>query len=312
MWRDPALPAAELTWRWCFGFAAWLLAILSAGLFLDSLIVSPADQLLLRILRPVLLVRAVQHIFRGSLLPLVWIQAVLVVGGILLWGFAATAGRAATLHRIIGMFGEEDDAAPLTWQFGPILVINLMRAAWSLTALGAATGSLALGMALMHQERAAWAAFFFVFGITLSCVFGFLLNWFLGLVPLLCTYNKLSARDAVMRTLEFCTERGGRLLAISLGFLALRIIWAGTMVLFFLWPLKLSGVVAPGWVMLLMLTVTLVYFAGADLLYLARLGAYAALAIQGEGNDVAVAARGEPGAASGPGVRAFPPDLEPA
>src|SRR5271167_3198829 len=65
--HEPALLAAELTWRWCFGLAAWGLAIISAALFLDSLRISPGDEFMLGTLQPQLLLGAVRHIFRGSL-----------------------------------------------------------------------------------------------------------------------------------------------------------------------------------------------------------------------------------------------------
>src|ERR1017187_7654063 len=41
--EEPLLLAVELTWRWCFGLAAWILALAAAALFLDSLHVSVGD-----------------------------------------------------------------------------------------------------------------------------------------------------------------------------------------------------------------------------------------------------------------------------
>ena len=313
LWRDPALLAAELTWRWCFGLSAWVLAILSARVFLDSLKVSPADQFLLRTLQPILLNQTVHHIFRGSLLRLLWIQAILVLGLTLLWALAATAGRAATLRRFVAMFGEEqEEADELTWRFRPVFALNLLRAAWSLSALGAVIASLSLGISFVHQERPARAAFFFVFGLALACAFGFVLNWFFGLAPLFCIRERHGASEAIHRTVDFCLDRGTRVLGISLGFLLLRIVWAATMFLFFLWPLNLSEKIAPGWVMLMMLFVALVYFAGADLLYLARLGAYASLAEQRD-DDVATEVPG-PSVIPPvePGSPVLPAHLEPA
>ncbi len=52
LWHEPVLFAAELVWRWCFGLAAWSLAIISAVWFLDSLKISPGDELLLGTLQP--------------------------------------------------------------------------------------------------------------------------------------------------------------------------------------------------------------------------------------------------------------------
>src|SRR5579863_7003636 len=99
LWHEPALLAAELAWRWCFGLSAWILGIVSIRLFLDGLTVRPVDQFLLRSMQPILLIEALQHIFRGSLSRFLLVQTVLLLGLILLWALAATAGRTATLHR---------------------------------------------------------------------------------------------------------------------------------------------------------------------------------------------------------------------
>jgi len=108
--HEPALLAAELTWRWCFGLSAWGLVLLSIGLFLDSVRISPPYELLLRTLQPRLLADALRQIFHGSLSRLLLEQTVLVSGVILLWSLAATAGRAATLHRLVAMFRSDCDA----------------------------------------------------------------------------------------------------------------------------------------------------------------------------------------------------------
>jgi hypothetical protein len=54
-------------------------------------------------------------------------------------------------------------------------------------------------------------------------------------------------------------------------------VWAGTMFFALLAPLRPVHHIARGWIGLVM-AITLLYFAGADLLYLARLGAYVSLA----------------------------------
>ena len=310
--REPALLPAELVWRWCFGLAAWTLAIVSAGLFLDSLTISPADELLLGTLQIPLLKQAAQHIFQGSLPRAAWMQAILLVGLTFLWAFAATAGRSATLHRLIAMLRDDNQESPITWSFRPIFYLNLMRVAWSLTGFGVTAGSLFLGMIMAHQERAARAAFFLTFGIAFALFFGLVLNWFLGLAPIFCVRDGVGAGTAVGRAFEFCAERGGSLLGVSAGFLLLRLVWAGTMLLFLLAPLSLLPHVAVGWVMVLMALVALLYFAGADLLYLARLGAYAALVMQ-EDEPLPTAIPPETMTSSGPeGLPNIPPNVEPA
>ena len=276
--EEPLLLVAELTWRWCFALAAWILALVAAALFLDSVKLSPADRFLLSTLRPSLASTALTHILHGTLLRYVWIKCIVVAGLTVLWCFAAAAGRAASLRSLVPLFGGDDRAEEAGWQFRPTFTIHLLRAAWTWTALGCFVGSVFLGSAMLQQQRAARAAFFYVFGIALSLVFGVVLNWFFGLAPLFCIRDQATSRDAVSLTLDFCTRQGGRLFGLSVGFLALRMVWAGSMFLLVLSPVSLGKHVAVGWILLLMFLLSLIYFAGADALYLARLGAYAALA----------------------------------
>jgi hypothetical protein len=274
LWHEPALLAAELTWRWCFGLAAWGLAIISAALFLDSLTISRGDEFLLGTLQPQLLLGAVRHIFRGSLTRLLCEQTVLILGLMLLWSFAATVGRAATLRRLVAMFSSGDEPQTMSWEFAPIFVLNLLRAMWTLIAVSAMLISLVSGSIMANNQRAVRAAFFLVFGIGLSWAFGVVLNWFFGLAPLFSIRNGAGTREALAQSVDFCSHRVGRLFRLGIGFLMLRIVWAGTMFLVFLSSLKLKHHIPSGWIVLIMVVVALVYFAGADLLYLARLGAY--------------------------------------
>jgi hypothetical protein len=278
VWREPALLAAELTWRWCFGFSAWALVIISGGLFLDSLKVSPADEFLLGTFQPQLLSGAFQHIFRGSLTRFVLEQSVLLLGVTLSWCFAATVGRAATLRRLVAMFSIDDEPSEMTWQFAPIFVLHLLRAAWSLIALAVAIACLVIGSVMAGNGRAGLAALLLVFGVGLAGWFGTALNWFFGIAPLFCIRSGASAMDAIAQSVDFVSRRGGRLFLLGLGFLPLRVVWLGTMTLAMFAPLNLARHLAAGWVLLIMAAIALIYFAGADLLHLARLGAYASLA----------------------------------
>ncbi len=299
LWHEPALLAVELTWRWCFGFSAWTLIIISGAMFLDSLKVSPTDEFLLDTFQPQLLSGAVHHILRGSLTRFVLEQSVLLVGMILLWSFAATVGRAATLRRLVAMFSTADEPSEMTWQFAPIFVLHLLRVAWSLIALLVVIACLIIGGVMAENDRAGLASLFLVFGIALPCWFGVGLNWLVGIAPLFCIRDGATAMDALAQSVEFVSRRGGRLLLLGLGFLPLRLMWLGTMLLAILSPLSLARHFAPGWVLLIMAAIALIYFAGADLLHLARLGAYASLA-EDDAHPVPA-----PEAAT-------PPDLDPA
>src|ERR1700685_890965 len=118
--HEPMLLPAELAWRWCFGFSALGLGILSIALFLDSLKLSRADELLIRTWQPRLLDNARRHIFRGSLSGFLLEQAVLTLGVMLLWSWAAAGARAATLRRLVAMFStDEEPLQPVGGNFAP-------------------------------------------------------------------------------------------------------------------------------------------------------------------------------------------------
>jgi hypothetical protein len=278
VWHEPALLAAELTWRWCFGLSAWILATAFAALFLDGIQISSRDELLLGTLQPKLLQEAVRHIFHGTLTRLVLEQAILLLGLMLLWSLAATAGRAATLRRLVAMFSDEEEPDIVLWHFGPVFVLNLLRVMWSVIALSAMLISLVAGIIMANRQRAFMAVFFMTFGIGLAWVFGVMLNWYFGLAPLFCIRNRVGAAEALAQSVDFSSRQAGRLFGLGAGFRALRLVWAGTMFFAVLAPLPLMRHIARGWVGLIMAIVALIYFAGADLLYLARLAAYVSLA----------------------------------
>ena len=278
LWHEPALLAAELTWRWCFGFAAWALVIISGGLFLDSLKVSPADEFLLGTLQPQLLSGAVQHIFRGSLTRFVLEQSVLLLGVTLLWCFAATVGRAATLRRLVAMFSADDEPSPMTWQFVPIFVLHLLRAAWSLIALSVAIACLIIGSVMAGKDRAGLAALWLVFGIGLACWFGASLELVLrGCTAVLHSQRRVGdGRSRAIGGLRLAqrwpaVSAGAGLSSASPGMA--RNDDAGHVR-----AAELGAASRGGWVLLIMAAIALLYFAGADLLHLARLAAYVSLA----------------------------------
>ena len=276
--EEPLLLAAELTWRWCFGLAAWLIALLAVTLFLDSLTISALDRFLLGTMSPLLEHSAAKHIFHGALLRVLWMKFIVLVGLSVLWASAAAVGRAASLRCLVSLTNGDDRDEEAGWQFRPMFQLHLVRALWMWIAFGCLTASLLLGHDMMQQGRAARGAFFYVFGFSLSAVFGVTLNWIFGLAPLFCIRNQATTHDALALTIDFCAHQTRRLLGLSIAFLAVRIVWFGSMFFVVLAPTGLGKHIALGWQLILMGLLALIYFAGADALYIARLGAFTALA----------------------------------
>ena len=277
--HEPLLLAAELMWRWCFGLSAWALAVLSIRLFLDSLKVSPQDEFFLRTFQPQLFDRALRHIFGGSFTRFLLEQVILLIGVLLLWSLAATAGRAAALSRLVAMFStsHDEEVQPVRWTFLPIFHLQLLRAAWLVIAFSVAAGLFVYGFVMAQREHALRAALSLSFGFALACLVGITLNWLLGVAPLFCVRNGASAREALDEALDFGSRYGARLSLLGFGFFLLRLVWAAFMWFAFLSPLSWAAKIGGSWTLLLMGLIALVYFAGADLLSLVRLASYVAL-----------------------------------
>jgi hypothetical protein len=280
LWHDPALLAAELTWRWCFGLAAWGLLIASIAFFLNSLTVSRADELFLRSFQPQLLSKVLHDIFRGSLSRFVVEQSVVILAMTLLWSLAATTGRTATLHRLVFMFrgNTAEETATMEWNFASVFVLQWLRIMWSLIAAAVSGVLFCYGIVMASSGYALRAAFALSFGFAMACFVGVVLNWFFGIAPLFCIGRRTSAVDAFDESVAFTSRHGGRLILLAFAFLALKLIWAATMGAAILLSLNWLSLIGWGWTALVMAVVALVYFAGADLLYMARLGAYVSLA----------------------------------
>ena len=275
--HEPALLAAELTWRWCFGFSALLLAICSGALFLNGLKVSKADQFLISTLQPQLLAAALRDILRGSLPGFLLEQALLLLGLTLMWAYAAAAGRAATLNRLLAMFSTSDEPQPADWHFRSLFLLELLRAMWAQIAIGVTLLLVVYGSNEAANQRPFAAALALSFGVAFALLAGFSLNWYLGVAPLFCLRDGVHPRDAIAQAAEFSGKHGGRLLLIGLVFSLMRLFWLAAMTSVCAAPLKLVGKVNGRWVALLIGLLMLIYFAGADMLRLARWGAYVSL-----------------------------------
>lgn len=275
--HEPALLAAELTWRWCFGFSAMLLGVCSAALFLNGLRVSKTDQFLISTLQPQLLAAALSDIFRGSLPRFLLQQALLLLGLTFMWAYAAAAGRAATLNRLLAMFSTSDDPQPAGWRFRSLFLLELLRCMWTQIAIALTLLLVVYGSNKAADQQPFAAALALSFGVAFALLVGWSLNWHLGVAPLFCLRNGVHPREAIEQAAAFSSEQAGRLFVIGLMYSVMRLCWLAAMSLVFLAPVNLLGKLDWRWIALLMGVVWLVYCAGADVLRLARWGAYVSL-----------------------------------
>lgn len=99
--RQPSLSLAEIVWRWSVGATAAGLLLFGLFEYLNTLPVTNGELLFLRTRHPYLVAEAIAHILRGSLDRAV--MALLLAGLLLivLWMFAASLGRIATVRALL-------------------------------------------------------------------------------------------------------------------------------------------------------------------------------------------------------------------
>ncbi len=265
-------------WRWSFGAAAGALVTVAMLRFLASLSVTDGDLLGLRSRIPQLMSDAILHIFEGSGPRLLRLVLIVTPAVSALWILAASAGRAATLRAML-----RDVPASFTRRhdLGSLLAVNFLRVAVTLLGWMAMVGSAILaGLAASIGDEPSVLLFNVVFlGLLfLVSLCWSTLNWYLSLAPIFVVRDNRGALGAVADAVHLVRRRGGDFTSVSTlyGLLKLFLVGVATVVsllpLAFIaeWPWQITAS--------LFVVITLAYFAVADLLYIARLGSYLAIA----------------------------------
>jgi hypothetical protein len=185
--RRPSFGLAEIAWRWSFGAATGLLLMFSFFEYLDTLPVSKGDLLLLRTTQPVLISRAVMHIFRGSGFRVVETVIVLALTLGVAWTAVASLARAATIKALLAYFREGDTSTPTRretpWRFHSLFMLNFFRLGATLAAVVGCLAALLLGKAASRPtDPAPGSALLITLTVTMLVWFTWsTLNWFLSL-----------------------------------------------------------------------------------------------------------------------------------
>jgi hypothetical protein len=284
--RQPALPLAEVAWRWTFGTAVCVLSLLALLEFLDTLTVTDADLFLLRTRQPFLVSQAVTHILHGSGFRFVMAGVVLYTCLSAAWMLAASLGRAATVRWLIDYFRERYGTETHSEGVAPasLFGVHFLRVALTLAAAVSCVGAAMLaGFASSANDPQPMLVFLlFLPMLCLVWLTWSLLNWVLSVAAILVVRERTDTFTAVAGAVTLYRERQGAMLAVGFWFgLAhlVAFVLATSLVAF---PLGFVTVLPAGVVLGGVLAVTLIYFALADWLYVGRLAAYVSILEQPE------------------------------
>ena len=289
--RRPSLGFAEIAWRWSLGVSGSLLLVFAVIDYFQTLPVSNLDADLLTTRQPLLVWRAVMHIFRGSL-NRATLAALFGLGALsFLWIVAASIGRLAIVRALIDGCnapgrdvsadnGTQPAASQGSAAFRSLIRLNFLRALTVLAALLALVGSAIIANLASPDANPQPALAFLIF-LALAAIIAIswiTLNWLLSFASIFVMRNGEDTVGAIYAALSLLSARLGTLLAVSiwnlLAHFAAFVIAAGvaSMVLAFVSIVPAELVVGA------IILVTLVYFAVVDWLYIARLAGYVCIA----------------------------------
>ncbi len=301
--RRPSLTLAEIAWRWTTGATAAALFFFGLFEYLDTLPITSGELLFLRTRQPYLVAEAIAHIFRGTLSRAAAASILAALLMIVLWIVAGSVGRMATVRGLLDYFSKDVVSAARTEAVAdrdlasndstnkvspatessplPALIrINFLRAAVTLAAVFGFIGAAILaGFASPDADPEPWLAFFlFVPLAGFICLAWSSLNWLLSLAGMFAVRDRTDTVGAISTAATFCRERIGAVFAVGAWTgLAHLVAFVGATTVISI-PLGLTGALPWRLTFLIVVLMTLAYFALADWLYMARLAGYVCIA----------------------------------
>jgi hypothetical protein len=277
IFRRPAIPFAEIAWRWTFAAAAWVLGTAFLLGYMGSLPVTAADRLLLGTQQPVLISRALQRIFQGSAFRFTEAGVVVLLGLAIAWIVLASLGRAATLSALLEEFGIE--SVPNRRTLPSLIALNFLRVALFLAAKVGGVGAILIASwfwASTHVSGGDASRLWFGL-LFLDALIWAVLNWLLSTAAVFVAVEQKGALSAVTSCAGFCVEHPGRVLAAGIWFGlphlgAFLTAWGAAFTV-----LSTVGSWRMGPTLVLEFLIIAAYCVVADFLYTGRLAAYVAM-----------------------------------
>ena len=264
--RDPAILITEIGWRWSFGALATLILLLSSLSLLGSMHGGQIDRAAWRSNNPTLMAQALAGVLTESGFSILTQAAWLLPAISLLWCVFGAVGRASTLKRLSGSdvsfrstLALHCSRALVMWMAGAALVAALIMSA-RISTRGPEPDL------LLYYALAFWSTVL-IGGLWATA------NWYLSVAGLCCLQSGAGFLKSTEQAVRLARTHGGELGGISLIFGVVRVVVLAIAFVLCVLPSKLMAT-APREYTAWVVAVSLMYFAVADFLYIARMAAY--------------------------------------
>ncbi len=280
---DPALLPMELLWRWSFGLGLLALLFFAYARLRQAVLLTDADELALTSRDPFVVSAAASSLIAEAL-PLLP-ETLAQISGLAaaFWIAAATLGRGIITRTIVRRFANANGVvvAPDAPRWAWFAILNGARVLMLLIlVIGYLGGSLIAALVNGAGQNVVASALIVFASLAASGVLWSYVNWVLSLAPLFVVRDGLAPLDSVVAAITFIRRNYSGLKAIAL--------WNGTLRGAAATVLSIAGIFTvalrpalPPWTMAALLVLeTLAYLVISDIFLLARLGAYASVAVR--------------------------------
>jgi hypothetical protein len=276
---DHALLPMELLWRWSFGLGVLALSFFAYSHLHQFLILPELDQALSS-QDSLAFADALSRSLADALPLMLPTLAFVFTVAAVLWIFASTLGRGVITRIIVRRLATEAGLtlAPDAQNWGGFAMLNSARILMLLIpVIGYLGGALIAGIVNGPAQNVLVPPLIIFLALAVSCVLWSYVNWVLSLAPIFLVRDALRPLDAIVTAISFINRNRSHLSAIAIrngtyrGLFATGISIAGTFTAF-----AISSQVGS----ILLAVETILYLLISDIFLLARLAAYASVAVR--------------------------------
>jgi hypothetical protein len=280
---EPALFAMELLWRWSFGLGLLGLLFFAYAHLRQAVVLSDADQLALTGQDPFALAAAASDVLNQALPLLLKTLAQVFTVAAVVWTAAATLGRGIITRTMVRRYAADYGltVAPDAPRWTSFAILNFARVLMLLIiVIGYLGGALVANLIPGVAENLLVAALIVFASLAAAGVLWSYVNWVLSLAPILVVRDALGPLDAIVEAIAFIRRNHSRLTAIALWNSTLRGVAATVISIAGVSTVALHTAL-PSWAVTFLLALeTLAYLLISDIFLLARLAAYASVAVR--------------------------------
>jgi hypothetical protein len=280
---DPALLAMELLWRWSFGLALLALSFMAYAHLRQAVFLSDADEMALNRQDPFAVASAAARLISEALPLLLRTLASVSTLAAVVWIAAAALGRGIITRLMVRSFASSYGLriAPDAPRWSSFATLKFARVLMLLIlAIGYLGGVSIASLVSGEPQNVLASALIVLASLAAASVLWSYVNWVLSLAPIFVVRDGLQPLDSVVAAIAFIRRNHSRLAAIAL--------WNGTLRGLAATVISIAGVCSvvlrvalPPWAVAALLTLeTLAYLVVSDIFLLARLGAYASVAVR--------------------------------